>query len=186
MIFSKPLYYVRDVKDYLVRKEDILLRASQNNFLLHHQDVKDHYSYISNTDYKLIRDSGNKWVKNDWFYFALSNKDIEDYNKFVYKKFKKNKLEIYGAWFNQYNPDTGSEHFWHFHEGKNLTNIYFIELKDKSLRTILKHPKTGKEIIPRVKEGQMLTFDGRIEHMSPPNHTLTRKTVVSFNINFIE
>ena len=76
----------------------------------------------------------------------------------------------------------------HSHYGdahrNDLANIYYIELKDKSLRTVLKNPKTGKEIIPRVKEGQILTFDANMYHKSPRNFSSTRKTVISFNIEF--
>ena len=37
--------------------------------------------------------------------------------------------------------------------------------------TILKDPETGKEIIPDVKEGQILTFGADILHKSPRNLT---------------
>tara|TARA_R100000008_G_C3512561_1_gene129579 strand:- start:145 stop:681 length:537 start_codon:yes stop_codon:yes gene_type:complete len=178
MIFFRPFYWVLNVKDHLINKEKIIGSISSVNTPYHNYDVEDYTSYISSTD----------WVykhQTNWFNYALSKRDIENYQKFVYRKFKKTRLHVNSSWFNQYYPDSGSEHYWHHHKPEPLTNIYFVELEDKSLRTILRHPVTGKEIIPRVKEGQMLTFDGRIEHMSPPNNTSTRKTVISFNTNFI-
>ena len=44
------------------------------------------------------------------------------------------------------------------------------------------NPETGEEVLPEVKEGQILTMDGKIFHKSPRNFTNTRKTVISFNI----
>ena len=180
MIFSKPFYYIRDVKDHFINKEKILSRTllSKNRLPFLNNDVKDHASYISSTDYPSLN--------NDWINYAFSSKDMGEYQKFVYKKFKRKGLGVNAVWFNQYDPHSGSEHYWHHHKPEHLTNIYFVELEDKSLRTILKHPVTGKEIVPRVKEGQILVFDGKIEHMSPPNYTSTRKTVISFNIRFLE
>ena len=67
---------------------------------------------------------------------------------------------------------------------KDFTNIYYVELDDKSLTTILKDPETDEEIIPDVKEGQILTFGADILHKSPRNFTNTRKTVISFNVEF--
>ena len=67
---------------------------------------------------------------------------------------------------------------------KDFTNIYYVELDDKSLTTILKDPETDEEIIPDVKEGQILSFATDILHKSPRNFTESRKTVISFNLVF--
>ena len=66
----------------------------------------------------------------------------------------------------------------------NLASLYYVELPDKSLTTILKDPETGKEIIPDVKEGQILTFASDILHRAPRNFSNNRKTVIPFNIMF--
>ena len=144
----------------------------------------DGISKISNTDW-LNQQNG---VVFDWYTYSLSERDRESYVKLIHKKFGKSISSITTIWFNQYYANSGCEHAFHDHISTScdLTNIYYVELKDKSLRTILKHPKTGKEIVPRVKEGQILTFDAKIMHKSPPNHTDTRKTVISFNTLFLE
>ena len=185
-------YYIRDIKDHHINKEKILsvaynhavVYASSGYTEWKNFDIKDRSSIISNTDYKLLEDTPH--LQDRWVKYAFSERDLKEYQEFLYHKFKVKKLFTNISWFNQYYPNSGSEHWWHNHSPEDLTNIYFVELKDKSLRTILKHPKTGKEIVPKVKEGQMLTFDGRIQHMSPPNHTSTRKTVISFNIRFLK
>ena len=179
MIFSKPLYYVLNLRDHHLNKKKILSMISHKG-----ECVDDGYSVISKTDWN------NQERENfNWYSFSLSKRDSISYSKFLYNKFKKSDARIEHLWFNQYDPNSGSNHIFHTHynelDQNDLAAIYYVELEDKSLRTILKHPKTGKEIIPRVKEGQILTFDARIPHMSPPNFSNSRKTVLSFNLRFL-
>ena len=181
MNFFKPLYYITKVGDHHTSKEKILSMMSKIE-----GRYDDGISKISNTDW-LNQQNG---VVFDWYTYSLSERDRESYMNLIHKKFGKSKSSITTIWFNQYDSNSGTEHQMHNHYNdshpNDLTNIYYVELKDKSLRTILKHPKTGNEIVPRVKEGQILTFDARIKHKSPPNHTDTRKTVISFNTLFLE
>ena len=94
-------------------------------------------------------------------------------------------------WFNQYDPHSGSDHPWHNHSHPNgdlmngVASVYYVELGDESLVTVLKDPETGEEVFPKVKEGQILTFDANIFHKSPRNFSDTRKTVIAFNIEFV-
>ena len=178
MIFFKSLYYVLNLRDHHLNKKKILSMISHKG-----ECVDDGYSVISKTDWN------NQERENfNWYSFSLSKRDSISYSKFLYNKFKKSDARIEHLWFNQYDPNSGSNHIFHTHynelDQNDLAAIYYVELEDKSLRTILKHPKTGKEIIPRVKEGQILTFDAKIEHRSPRNYTNTRKTVLSFNTKF--
>ena len=173
MIFSKPLYYIFNVKDHSLQKEKILAEIDKFDHPHHHPE-----GFISNSNWS----SNNSTI--EWFNFSFSDRDKLNYTKFFQKKFKKN-FGGKNIWFNQYYPNSGSEHNYHDHLDCSLANIYYVELEDKSLRTILKHPKTGTEIVPRVKEGQILIFSGKIMHRSPQNYTNTRKTVVSFNIDLI-
>ena len=175
MIFSKPFYWVLNVKDHSLKKNEILSLVSQYN--RHYSSSSVEGSFISNTDW-------DSKLRQQWFTLSLSERDQLNYNKFIQKKFNK-KAHISGSWFNQYYPTSGSQHDFHTHPDNPLANVYVVELEDKSLRTILKHPVTGKEIVPRVKEGQILVFDATIEHRSPKNYTSTRKTVISFNTDFI-
>ena len=179
MIFFKSLYYVLNLRDHHLNKKKILSMISHKG-----ECVDDGYSVISKTDWN------NQERENfNWYSFSLSKRDSISYSKFLYNKFKKSDARIEHLWFNQYDPNSGSNHIFHTHynelDQNDLAAIYYVELEDKSLRTILKHPKTGKEIIPRVKEGQILTFDARIPHMSHPNFSNSRKTVLSFNLRFL-
>ena len=60
-----------------------------------------------------------------------------------------------------------------------------MELESKDLVTRIIHPKTKKVIIPRVREGDILSFRGDLNHFSPKNFTKTRKTIVAFNIDIV-
>ena len=173
MIFSEPLYHVFRVKDQYSNKERILSEIYKKGRFLYRST--DSPSYISNTD----------WSKDDynWFFKELSENDQLRYRTFISKKFGKSLL-ILDSWFNQYYAGSGSAHDVHDHEGCDLTAIYYVELSDRSLGTILKHPTTGKEISPNVKEGDIITFRSNIFHRSPPNFTNTCKTVISFNVSF--
>ena len=106
--------------------------------------------------------------------------------KYICQKYGVNGIDVRRQWFNQYYKNSGSDHPYHNHSSEknlnDLTCIYYVELENKSLRTILKNPRTGKEVIPRSKEGQILIFDATILHKSPRNYTDTRKSVISFNI----
>lgn len=120
---------------------------------------------------------------NDWFNICFTDQDKERIAKYFLGRFQRS-CDIGNYWFNQYQPQSGSSHKFHIHGNTDFVMIYFVELQDKRVRTVLKHPKTGKIFAPKVKEGDLLIFPGSIEHSSPPNLTDTRKTIVSFNVNF--
>ena len=188
-------YQITDVTDHSVMKLDVLDLI--DNMPSMQIETKGYYgkydSIISNTNWD---DHSN--VKSEIWPFFLTPGDQNTYinsieNKFPDREWDKWKVDI--SWFNQYYANSGSEHPWHHHSSKvresgqkdidhNFTNIYYVELDDKSLTTILKDPDTDEEIIPDVKEGQILTFGADILHRSPRNFTDSRKTVISFNVDF--
>ena len=188
-------YQITDVSDHSVMKLDVLdlidnMASKELTTTGYHGK---HNSIISNTNWDDKTD-----IKGEiWPYFLTSNDQIKYFNsivnKFPDRKWNRKTIDV--SWFNQYYANSGSEHPWHHHAKsicepyrknwcKDFTNIYYVELDDKSLTTILKDPETDEEIIPDVKEGQILTFAADILHKSPRNFTDSRKTVISFNVNF--
>ena len=167
---SEYFYSTIKIDEHLLNKEKILCKISKIN-----SELKQPSYSISNTDWNLKRD--------DWFNFAFSKKDQSNILKQLFQK-KEGNIFIPNAWFNQYYPNSGSTHPFHIHEDVDLIGIYFVELKNSSLVTTLIDPITKKEVRPRINEGDMLICDGNVFHMSPPNYTDTRKTVVSFNFQF--
>ena len=188
-------YQITDVTDHSIMKLDVLdLIDNMPSMELETKGYYGNYdSIISNTNWDDQTD-----IKGQIWPFCLTPNDQKKYidsleNKFPDRRWDKWRVDI--SWFNQYYANSGSEHPWHHHSSKarepgqkdiclDFTNIYYIELDDKSLTTILKDPDTDEEIIPDVKEGQILTFGADILHKSPRNLTNTRKTVIPFNIMF--
>ena len=185
---------------------DVKQHSTTKNVLL--KEIEEAYGYeCTTTDFKgdyLSFISKSNWNKSDlisptskicWPYF-LTTEDNFSFQDFLKKEYGNmgNQWRVESQWYNQYESNSGSDHPWHNHEYSNsfgediltgsLTCIYYLEVIDESLMTVLKHPATGEEVIPEVKEGQILTMDGKIFHKSPRNFTNTRKTVISFNIIF--
>ena len=190
----------------LYRIFDVEQHSTTKNVLL--KEIEEAYGYeCTTTDFKgdyLSFISKSNWNKSDlisptskicWPYF-LTTEDNFSFQDFLKKEYGNmgNQWRVESQWYNQYESNSGSDHPWHNHEYSNsfgediltgsLTCIYYLEVIDESLMTVLKHPETGEEVIPEVKEGQILTMDGKIFHKSPRNFTNTRKTVISFNIIF--
>ena len=185
---------------------DVKQHSTTKNVLL--KEIEEAYGYeCTTTDFKgdyLSFISKSNWNKSDlisptskicWPYF-LTTEDNFSFQYFLKKEYGNmgNQWRVESQWYNQYESNSGSDHPWHNHEYSNsfgediltgsLTCIYYLEVIDESLMTVLKYPETGEEVIPEVKEGQILTMDGKIFHKSPRNFTNTRKTVISFNIIF--
>jgi hypothetical protein len=167
-------FCILKVKNHLENKPKILNTLQHFHHQYNNENTDDEISFISNTD----------WEMNtiNWYDFSISNEDKERYQKLVQKKFSK-KVIIGKTWFNQYYPNSGAEHPFHTHKYCNLSNVYVVE-GGKQVRTVLKCPKTGKEITPRVNKGEILIFPSNILHKSPKNFTNKRKTVIVFNSKF--
>ena len=200
------LYTVVDVIDHSIMKEFVLdlidnmpskdVGVDTINLDDNYTDLeRDYESHISKTNWQ-DEIFGEEWAQI-WPHFLSPEDQIRVVNsiKNNYPDRDWSKGEVTESWFNQYIAESGSEHPWHHHAEServagqknpciNLANIYYVELPDRSLTTILKDPETGKEIIPDVKEGQILTFASDILHKSPRNLSNNRKTVIPFNIMF--
>ena len=187
-MITLSLYRVFNVKSHSVTRNTLLKEIeSSDGYECATDDFNgDYISKISKTNWDKV-----PLVNGRWPYFLVKEVNHSFVN-FLEREYgaKERGWTITKEWFNQYYPNSGSDHPWHHHSRPNgdwvngIACVYYIELKDKSLRTVLKNPKTGKEIIPRVKEGQILTFDANMYHKSPRNFSSTRKTVISFNIEF--
>ena len=200
------LYTVVDVVDHSTMKEFVLdlidnmpskdVGVDTINLDDNYTDLDyDYTSHISKTNWQ-DEIFGEEWAQI-WPHFLSPADQIQVVNsiKNNYPDRDWSSGEVTESWFNQYIEESGSEHPWHHHADSerkageknpciNLASIYYVELPDKSLTTILKDPDTGEEIIPDVKEGQILTFGADILHKSPRNFSNNRKTVIPFNIMF--
>ena len=200
------LYTVVDVIDHSIMKEFVLdlidnmpskdVGVNSINLDDNYTDLECEYeSHISKTNWQ-DEIFCEEWAQI-WPHFLSPTDQFQVVNsiKNNYTDRDWSKGEVTESWFNQYIAESGSEHHWHHHADNerkageknpcvNLASIYYVELPDESLITILKDPETGEEIIPDVKEGQILTFGADILHRAPRNFTDSRKTAIAFNIMF--
>ena len=200
------LYTVVDVIDHSTMKEfvlDLIDNMPHKDVGEHMENLDDNYSDLGNDYTSHISKTnwqdeifGEEWAQI-WPHFLSPTDQFQVVNsiKNNYPDRDWSSGEVTESWFNQYIEESGSEHPWHHHADSerksgeknpciNLASIYYVELPDESLITILKDPDTGEEIIPDVKEGQILTFGADILHKSPRNFSNNRKTVIPFNIMF--
>jgi hypothetical protein len=92
-------------------------------------------------------------------------------------------IMIKNVWFQQYKK--GDSHSWHTHEGCMMSNIYYLE-KPLDTDTEFFNYETQQPYGPiNIKEGSILMFPSCILHRAKPNPSDKRKTIISFNTNFI-
>lgn len=138
-----------------------LIKKIKNPFKSNNGDI------ISNTDWTLPKNHKREYLQ----YFI---EIIKPYMDKITSKLHCKDWIIHNFWFQQYLKL--DHHNWHTHESSNFTNVYFVELPNKSLGTeIFNHKKL------KLKEGDLLTFPAYYLHRSPINDTDKRKTIISFN-----
>ena len=92
-------------------------------------------------------------------------------------------VSIDSIWFQQYLFK--DYHSWHTHSGTNYSSVYFVECP-QNMQTEFFDP-VNQQIIKdiTVNEGDIITFPSQVYHRSKPNLTEERKTIVSWNSNFL-
>tara|TARA_Y100000114_G_scaffold156463_1_gene183723 strand:+ start:141 stop:656 length:516 start_codon:yes stop_codon:yes gene_type:complete len=129
---------------------------------------------ISHTDYNIPRTMRREYV--DYFF----NNIYEKYCENLKVKSNIDYVSFGSIWFQIYNK--GDWHGKHTHPGAHFTNVLYINLPNKNLKTILKKP-SGELIDFDVNEGDLITFPAYYEHQSPINKYDEKKIVISFNID---
>jgi hypothetical protein len=167
------MYNIFKVKNHKIIKSKLLQYFKKYNNLMYDSGKKN--SFISNTDWNIRGE-------REYFNYFLKLEG-ENYSNFLSEIYPNQKFGFTNFWFQQYEKKGGSEHAVHMHEDVYLTNIYFLELEDKSLSTNLVDIKNNSVIKTNANEGEILSFSGNIYHFSPPNFSNYRKTVLVFNIN---
>lgn len=134
--------------------------------------IENSANVISHTDYNLPKNFKREYL--DYFL-----KIIEPCIKEICIKLNTSKFIISNCWFQQYTKD--NVHEWHTHPNTNFTNVYFVELPDKSLATEILGEKNLE-----INEGDLLTFPAFYYHRSPINVFDKRKTIISFNADIYD
>jgi hypothetical protein len=156
--------FLYDVPNHKEHKEEIINLIKQI--------PQNTYMNISHCDYNLpnslMKAWNNYFIKN--IYFLWKNKFCDLINS---------DLALSHSWFQWY--EKNDFHDWHVHPGSHFTNVYYLNLPYKDMKTSIKDFDETKNI--DISEGQIISFPGYWKHKSPPNIYNEPKIIVSFNTN---
>ncbi len=130
------------------------------------------FGSISHTDWNLPRT-----LKREWFDYFYQNV-FDGWEKSFYQEIKQN-IHFHNAWFQWY--EKGDLHDWHTHLETHFTNVYYLNLPNKDIKTSIKVFGDEKNI--DVKEGEIITFPSYWNHCSPVNIYDEPKIIISFNFD---
>lgn len=141
-----------------------------------HQQISNKHDHISKTDWI---DSEHS-VDHEYSLFIKSY--LVDHCSSLFKNYNSKGIRFGNLWFQQY--EQNDTHDWHVHGFCHFTNIYFLELPDQPYKTQVQD-FFGNIIEYSANEGDIISFPSCLYHRSPPNKNIQRKTIISYNINFL-
>jgi hypothetical protein len=151
---------------YIDEMPDNSIRPTMNTF-----------DSISKTDWDL-REGVNDRKYLDFIKPIIVNAMHESF-----RSFRIQGLHFEDFWFQQYyRSDT---HGMHVHSGCHWSNVYFVELPNSNVKTDIMAIGNTKLIDYEASEGDIVSFPSMLYHGSPPNPSNERKTIISFNSNFV-
>mgnify|MGYP000388917870 FL=1 len=165
----KPFKYHSVMKETLLSMID----KSYNDNL----NVKDEYygDEIHRLDWSKNLNYDRKWVK-------YIKPRLEEHFTICANDLNYKECEVRGMWYQQYL--TNNVHGWHTH-GENYTGVYYLELpKDAPKTELIDQYDIHKKITIDAKEGDIVIFPSFIIHRAPKITNDTRKTIISFNLQF--
>jgi hypothetical protein len=113
-------------------------------------------------------------------YFRFLYPFLDKYILQTLREIGHTECHIQTYWFQQY--EHNSEHPWHTHPLCGWSNVYYVEFPKDGPPIEIKMPFSEKIIIPKIEEGDILTFPSNFFHRSPINNSMKRKTVVTYDL----
>ena len=162
------------------KKKDIFTYQVPN-FQMHKQKLidlikkipKNKFDEISHTDWNLSTVTKKEWY--EYFFKNILSNWAYDLSLIINLA-----VEIEKCWFQWY--EKNDVHHWHTHNRCHFTNIFYLNLPNKSIKTIVK--KFDEEQKINIDEGKILSFPAYWEHRSPKNIFKEPKIIISFNTSF--
>jgi hypothetical protein len=153
--------------------------------LKEHKQIKD--KILDLIDKSPGGSSGNI-TRTDWYegkgedklYFKFLLPIITPYIEEVVTEIGHKQCRIETYWYQQYQHN--SEHPWHTHPLCGWSNVYYLEFPDDAPPIEIKIPFSNEIITPKLEEGDVLTLPSNFFHRSPPNLSMKRKTVVTYDL----
>jgi muramidase (phage lysozyme) len=162
-------YFVNKIKEHSKIKDKLLKQIAKMK--------DDNLATVSKTDFAISTNSERPYLK-------LFNDTMDRYIKKIMATLQFKTCVIHNVWYQQYKNK--SSHGWHTHPKVNYTNVYYLELPDKSKKTKIYNVITKKFEELDVEEGDLVTFPAHIPHGSPVIDDTKRKTVIVFNCCFTD
>jgi len=172
IINHKSSLFVQQFPNFSVHKKIILDLISK----IPSTKMSTEWENINNTDWELPKDYKREYL--DYFY-----KHIRGLLDNITHYMGMTRYEITAGWYQQYYKN--NFHNWHVHPNCHFTNVFFLELPDVKYKTQI-YNSNGEIIKVDAKEGDVITFPAYLNHRSDIIETENRKTVISFNLNFLD
>jgi len=166
--------YIHTVPDFEIHKKNLIskiFKIPKNPY-----KMTPRGDTLSHTDWDLPEKMEREY--KDYFI----NNIFQAYAKNFCNNFKNGSVKLTGLWFQVYGLNDSHEP--HTHPGCHFTNVFFLQLPDKDLKTQIQLPGDEKLDI-NVTEGDILTFPAFYWHRSPINKSGKEKIIISFNIDII-
>ena len=132
---------------------------------------------ISATDWQIISEN----VQRDYVQYFIYN-ILNKFSLFLCKEFNCEKIELINIWFQIY--DKGGFHGTHRHSNAHFSNVIFLKLPNKNLKTKI-YDLNNSIIEIDINEGDILTFPAYLKHESLINIYDENKIIISFNTNIL-
>ena len=163
----KPFKYHDEIKDTL---RSMIETSYHDNLKLGDNEYGDE---IHRLDWSRYPDFSREWVQ----YLAPK---LHEHFLICANDLNYQGCLIKGMWYQQYAKN--SVHNWHIH-GENYTGVYYLELPDDTPKTEL-IDQYDKKITIEANEGDVVIFPSFIIHRGPKVLNDSRKTIISFNLEF--
>ena len=135
------------------------------------------YDNVGKLDWSQARNFDRPWVK-------VLLPILQDYFNWLSNQVGYGRAVIEELWFQQYTQ--GNTHGWHTH-GSNFSGVYYLEFPEGAPTTELVEPyNQTNRFMPDVVEGDVIVFPAFTLHKAPVIKTSLRKTIVSFNVVFVD
>jgi hypothetical protein len=134
---------------------------------------------------------GMPWLNRKWHKVFFQH--VQEHLTQLYAQLDTPEWVVCGAWYQSY--EIGNTHHRHNHGECTWANVYYLELPDPKFGTRFHHPARAAVeqrgclssdsppiLQPEVREGDIVTFPGYLEHESPVIEGNCAKTVISFNV----
>ena len=130
---------------------------------------------ISHQDYNLPKNIEREYI--DYFKENIFKDFATNFCNFI----GINRIEISELWFQVYEKE--DFHEYHTHMKTNFTNVFYINLPHREIKTQIKEKNNNFQI--DVEEGDILSFPGYYPHCSPKNIYDVNKIIISFNMDCV-